>query len=55
MRARHDIPQHMAAVLCNDSVQCPNIAQCVVTKDALQLIKSYIFGGSVLYSDDIGK
>jgi hypothetical protein len=53
MRARHDVPQYMAAVLCNNSVRCPNVGQCVVTKDALQLIKSYIFGGRVLYSDDI--
>jgi hypothetical protein len=30
-------------------------AQCVVAKDALQLIKPYIFCGSVIYSDDIGE
>jgi hypothetical protein len=55
MRARHDVPQHMAAVSCNDSVRCPCVAQCVVAKDALQLIKPYIFGGSVMYSDDTGE
>jgi hypothetical protein len=53
MRARHNAPQHMAAVLCNDSVRCLSAAQCVVIKDATQLIMPYIFVRSVMYSDDL--
>lgn len=50
----HNTRLQYSTMMCNDNVRCPNAAQVVMTKDALQLIKLLIFGGSVMYSDDIG-
>jgi hypothetical protein len=41
--------------MCNDSLRCPSAPQFVVNKDALQLIESFVFSGSVMCSDDIRK
>jgi hypothetical protein len=39
--------------MCNVKVRCPNAAQFVVTEDALRLINPFIFGGRVMYFDDM--